>query len=38
VWVLPNPSGLNASWTTPRLVAEFRTLREALGEGPGLQR
>jgi TDG/mug DNA glycosylase family protein len=28
VWVLPNPSGLNASWTTPRLVAAFRELRE----------
>ena len=38
LWVLPNPSGLNASWTTPRLVAEFRTLREALGECPRLQR
>jgi len=31
VWVLPNPSGLNASWTTPRLVAAFRELREAVG-------
>ena len=29
VWVLPNPSGLNASWTTPRLVAAFRKLRLA---------
>jgi len=28
VWVLPNPSGLNASWPTPRLVAAFRELRE----------
>jgi double-stranded uracil-DNA glycosylase len=27
VWVLPNPSGLNASWTTPKLVAAFRDLR-----------
>jgi TDG/mug DNA glycosylase family protein len=30
VWVLPNPSGLNASWTTPRLVEAFRELREAV--------
>jgi TDG/mug DNA glycosylase family protein len=27
VWVLPNPSGLNALWTTPRLVEAFRELR-----------
>jgi TDG/mug DNA glycosylase family protein len=27
VWVLPNPSGLNAHWTTPKLVAAFRDLR-----------
>jgi len=32
VWVLPNPSGLNAAWTTPRIVAAFRELREAAGE------
>ena len=30
LWVLPNPSGLNASWTTPRLVAAFRELRETV--------
>ena len=29
VWVLPNPSGLNASWTLPRISAAFRELREA---------
>lgn len=29
VWVLPNPSGLNAHWTMPRLVAAFRELRAA---------
>jgi double-stranded uracil-DNA glycosylase len=29
VWVLPNPSGLNASWQLPRLVAAFGELREA---------
>ena len=26
LWVLPNPSGLNASWTTPRLAEAFREL------------
>jgi len=31
LWILPNPSGLNASWTTPRLVEEFRKLRETVG-------
>ncbi|MEU5993628.1 G/U mismatch-specific DNA glycosylase [Spirillospora sp. NPDC047418] len=29
IWVLPNPSGLNASWQLDRLAAEFRRLREA---------
>jgi TDG/mug DNA glycosylase family protein len=29
IWVLPNPSGLNASWTAPRLADAFRQLREA---------
>ncbi len=28
VWVLPNPSGLNAHYTLPRLVEEFALLRE----------
>ncbi|GIH08065.1 mismatch-specific DNA-glycosylase [Rhizocola hellebori] len=28
VWVLPNPSGLNAHYTLPRLVDEFAALRE----------
>jgi TDG/mug DNA glycosylase family protein len=27
VWVLPNPSGLNASWPLPRLVQAFSELR-----------
>ncbi len=27
LWVLPNPSGLNALWTTPKLTAAFRDLR-----------
>lgn len=26
VWVLPNPSGLNASWTLPRLADAYATL------------
>jgi double-stranded uracil-DNA glycosylase len=28
VWILPNPSGLNASWPMPRLAGAFRELRE----------
>jgi TDG/mug DNA glycosylase family protein len=33
VWVLPNPSGLNAHYTLPRLAEMFRTLRLAMDEG-----
>jgi TDG/mug DNA glycosylase family protein len=33
LWILPNPSGLNASWTLPRLTEAFRELREAVGDG-----
>ncbi|MFV2175836.1 G/U mismatch-specific DNA glycosylase [Actinomadura sp. LOL_016] len=29
VWVLPNPSGLNASWPLDRIADEFARLREA---------
>ncbi|GAA3436432.1 G/U mismatch-specific DNA glycosylase [Kutzneria kofuensis] len=29
VWVLPNPSGLNAHWQLPDLAAEFGRLRKA---------
>ncbi|WP_280477113.1 G/U mismatch-specific DNA glycosylase [Nocardia farcinica] len=29
IWVLPNPSGLNAHYTLDALAAEFRALREA---------
>jgi TDG/mug DNA glycosylase family protein len=32
VWVLPNPSGLNAHYTLDRLAAEFATLRMAVQE------
>jgi double-stranded uracil-DNA glycosylase len=35
VWVLPNPSGLNALWTTSKLIEAFRDLKlhvEALSE------
>lgn len=28
-WLLPNPSGLNASWQLPRLAEAFAALREA---------
>jgi TDG/mug DNA glycosylase family protein len=31
VWVLPNPSGLNAHWPAAALVEEFTRLREAAG-------
>jgi TDG/mug DNA glycosylase family protein len=30
IWVLPNPSGLNAHYTLDRLAAEFAALREAV--------
>jgi TDG/mug DNA glycosylase family protein len=30
VWVLPNPSGLNAHWQLPDLAAEFARLRAAV--------
>jgi len=33
VWLLPNPSGLNAHYQLPRLAAEFARLREAAGTG-----
>jgi TDG/mug DNA glycosylase family protein len=32
LWILPNPSGLNASWPLPRIVAAFGELRAAAGE------
>ncbi|MGW7361066.1 G/U mismatch-specific DNA glycosylase [Streptomyces sp. NPDC054802] len=31
VWVLPNPSGLNAHWTAQTMAEEYRRLREAAG-------
>jgi TDG/mug DNA glycosylase family protein len=31
LWVLPNPSGLNAHWTAQTLAEEFARLREAAG-------
>ena len=34
VWVLPNPSGLNAHWQLPQLAEEFGRLREATGMPP----
>ncbi|GGL31649.1 mismatch-specific DNA-glycosylase [Nocardia jinanensis] len=34
VWVLPNPSGLNAHYTLDGLAAEFRSLREAADRAP----
>jgi len=34
VWVLPNPSGLNAHWTLDAIAAEFAALRAAAGPQP----
>ncbi|NUP25574.1 MAG: G/U mismatch-specific DNA glycosylase [Nocardia sp.] len=34
VWVLPNPSGLNAHYTLDALAAEFRKLRAAADDAP----
>lgn len=34
LWVLPNPSGLNAHWNAAALAAEFARLRCRLGAGP----
>jgi TDG/mug DNA glycosylase family protein len=37
LWVLPNPSGLNASWTLDRIAAELRRLKNAAcGDDGGL--
>jgi TDG/mug DNA glycosylase family protein len=33
LWVLPNPSGLNAHYQLPALAAEFRALRDAVAAG-----
>jgi double-stranded uracil-DNA glycosylase len=30
VWILPNPSGLNAHWSAPRLAEAFAELRKAV--------
>lgn len=32
LWVLPNPSGLNAHYQLPQLIELFRALREAMGD------
>ncbi|HTA06914.1 MAG TPA: G/U mismatch-specific DNA glycosylase [Streptosporangiaceae bacterium] len=34
VWILPNPSGLNAHWSAAALAAEFGRLRAATCTGP----
>ena len=34
VWVLPNPSGLNAHWQLPEMIAEFARLRLAADGAP----
>jgi len=33
LWILPNPSGLNASWKLPRITEAFRELRVAAPTG-----
>ncbi|MFJ1609603.1 G/U mismatch-specific DNA glycosylase [Streptomyces sp. NPDC088253] len=33
IWVLPNPSGLNAHWTAATMAEEFARLRVAAAEG-----
>ena len=35
IWVLPNPSGLNANYRPAELVELFRELRQATGPRPG---
>lgn len=37
LWVLPNPSGLNAHYQQPALTAEYRRLRAALDAAPAAQ-
>jgi double-stranded uracil-DNA glycosylase len=32
LWVLPNPSGLNAHWTITQMVGAFRELKESAGQ------
>lgn len=34
IWVLPNPSGLNAHWQLPALIAEFARLHAAATASP----
>jgi TDG/mug DNA glycosylase family protein len=34
LWVLPNPSGLNAHWSSAQLAKAFAQLRDAPGAGP----
>jgi TDG/mug DNA glycosylase family protein len=34
LWILPNPSGLNAHWLLPALATAFAELREAAKDGP----
>jgi TDG/mug DNA glycosylase family protein len=32
LWILPNPSGLNALWTVPRITEAFSELKAAVGD------
>jgi TDG/mug DNA glycosylase family protein len=38
IWVLPNPSGLNAHWQLPAMVEEYARLRAAAGVTAGAAR
>ncbi len=35
VWVLPNPSGLNAHWTLDTIAAQFAAMRAAASASAG---
>ncbi|GAA1189981.1 hypothetical protein GCM10009654_54340 [Streptomyces hebeiensis] len=37
IWVLPNPSGLNAHWTTSTVADEFARLRAASQDDEGVR-
>ena len=36
LWILPNPSGLNAHYQLPQLVDLFRTFRESADAGAAI--
>ncbi len=38
LWILPNPSGLNAHYQLPQLIDLFRTFRDSVTASPGIVR